>query len=157
LLLAREINEKLPTAVGKSADSTARVGCVTCHRGVPIPRQLVQVLSETVNAKGLDAAVAQYRELRTTYFGSMAYDFSENGLITMALAATNAEKADNALAWLNLNLEFYPKSSRTYVAMAQAHQRKNDKASAIKDLEKAVELDPNNAQAKAQLQQLKGQ
>jgi Flp pilus assembly protein TadD len=40
--------------------------------------------------------------------------------------------------------------------MAQAHQRKNDKASAIKDLEKAVELDPNNAQAKQQLQQLKG-
>jgi Flp pilus assembly protein TadD len=40
--------------------------------------------------------------------------------------------------------------------MAQAHQRKSDKASAIKDLEKAVELDPNNAQAKQQLQQLKG-
>ena len=41
--------------------------------------------------------------------------------------------------------------------MAQAHQKKSDKDAAIKDLEKAVELDPNNAQAKAQLQQLKGQ
>jgi hypothetical protein len=156
MLLAREINEKLPAAVGKPADATARVGCATCHRGVPIPKQLTQVLSETVNAKGLDAAVAQYRDLRTTYFGSMAYDFSENGLINMAQAATSSDKADNALAWLNLNLEFYPKSSRTYIAMAQAHQRKNDKASAIKDLEKAVELDPNNAQAKQLLQQLKG-
>jgi Tfp pilus assembly protein PilF len=58
---------------------------------------------------------------------------------------------------MNLNLEFYPKSSRSYQMMAQAHQRKNDKDAAIKDLEKAVELDPNNAQAKAQLQQLKGQ
>src|SRR5262245_11798973 len=112
MLLAREINEKLPTAVGKPADATARVGCATCHRGVPIPKQLTQVLSETVNAKGLDAAVAQYRELRTTYFGTMAYDFTENGLINMAQAATTADKADNALAWLNLNLEFYPKSSR---------------------------------------------
>ncbi|HEY7284329.1 MAG TPA: c-type cytochrome [Vicinamibacterales bacterium] len=156
LLLAREINEKLPAAVGKGADATTRVGCATCHRGVPIPRTLVQVLSETVTAKGLDAAVAQYRELRTQYYGGMAYDFSEGGLINMAQAATNADKADNALAWLNLNLEFYPKSARTYVAMAQAHQRKNDKPSAIKDLEKAVELDPNNAQAKQQLQQLKG-
>jgi tetratricopeptide (TPR) repeat protein len=156
LLLAREINEKLPTVVGKSADSTTRVGCMTCHRGVAIPKPLVQVLSETVTAKGLDAAVAQYRELRTTYFGAMSYDFSENGLINMAQAASNADKVDNAIAWLNLNLEFYPKSSRTYVAMAQAHQRQNDKTSAIKDLEKAVELDPNNAQAKQQLQQLKG-
>ncbi len=156
LLLARELNEKVPAAVGKSAESTTRVGCMTCHRGVAIPRPLVQVLGDTVNTKGLDAAVSQYRELRTTYFGGMAYDFSEMGLINMAQAATNADKADNAIAWLNLNLEFYPKSARTYVAMAQAHQRKNDKTSAIKDLEKAVELDPNNAQARQQLQQLKG-
>jgi tetratricopeptide (TPR) repeat protein len=156
LLFARELNEKLPGVVGKSADATTRVGCATCHRGVAIPKPLMQVLNETVTAKGLDAAVAQYRELRTTYYGGMAYDFSEGGLINVAQAATSADKADNAIAWLNLNLEFYPKSARTYVAMAQAHQRKNDKAGAIKDLEKAVELDPNNAQAKQQLQQLKG-
>ena len=58
---------------------------------------------------------------------------------------------------MNLNLEYYLKSSRTYQIMAQVHQKKNDKDAAIKDLEKAVAMDPNNAQAKAQLQQLKGQ
>jgi tetratricopeptide (TPR) repeat protein len=156
LLLARDINEKLPPAVGKSADATTRVGCMTCHHGVAIPKQLTQVLNETVSAKGMDAAAAQYRDLRTRYYGAMAYDFTENGLIAVAQAANNADKADSALAWLNLNLEFYPKSSRTYVVMAQAHQRKNDKDAAIKDLEKAVELDPNNGQAKQLLQQLKG-
>jgi tetratricopeptide (TPR) repeat protein len=156
LVMARELNDKLPAIVSKSADVTTRVGCMTCHRGVPIPRTLTQVLAETVGAKGLDAAVAQFRDLRKQYFGAMAYDLSENGLIAMAQAATNADRADNALAWLNLNLEFYPTSSRTYVAMAQAHQKKNDKDAAVKALEKAVELDPNNAQAKQQLQQLKG-
>ena len=40
--------------------------------------------------------------------------------------------------------------------IAQAHHKKNDKDAAIKDLEKAVDIDPNNAQAKQQLQQLKG-
>jgi len=156
LLLAREINEKLPAAVGKGGDTTTRVGCVTCHRGVAIPKQLNQMLSETASDKGIDAAIAQYRDLRARYYGAMAYDFTENGLISVAQAANNADKADNALAWLALNTEFFPKSSRTYVVMAQAHQRKNDKASAIQDLEKAVELDPNNAQAKQQLEQLKG-
>jgi tetratricopeptide (TPR) repeat protein len=156
LVLAREINEKLPAAVGKNADDTTRVGCVTCHRGLAIPKQLTQILNETVKAKGQDAAVAQYRELRTRYMGSMAYDFSEQGLLTMAQSQMSGNQADSALAWLNLNLEFYPKSSRTYQAMAQAHQRKNEKDAAVKDLEKAVELDPNNAQAKQQLQQLKG-
>jgi tetratricopeptide (TPR) repeat protein len=118
---------------------------------------LTQLLNRSVTQKGLDGAIAEYRELRTKYTGTMAYDLSENGLIAMAQAAIQADRPDNALAWLNLNLEFYPKSSRTYQIMAQAHQRKSDKDAAIKDLEKAVELDPNNNQAKQQLQQLKGQ
>src|SRR5262245_29537648 len=157
MVFARELNEKLPAVVSKTANDTTRVGCSTCHRGLPIPKQLGAVLSATVAEKGLDAGVAQFRELRTKYYGSSAYDFSEGSLIALAQQAITADKADNAISWLNLNLEFYPKSSRSYQMMAQAHQRKNDKDAAIKDLEKAVELDPNNAQAKAQLQQLKGQ
>jgi tetratricopeptide (TPR) repeat protein len=156
LVLAREINEKLPSVTGKPADAMTHVGCVTCHRGVAIPKPLVQLLNETVSTKGLDAAVTEYHDLRTRYYGSMAYDFTENGLIAMAQAALGANHADNALAWLKVNLEFFPKSSRTYQTMSQAHQRLNDKDAAVKDLEKAVELDPNNGQAKQQLQQLKG-
>ena len=43
----------------------------------------------------------------------------------------------------------------TYQAMAQAKSAKGDRQAALKDLEKAVELDPKNAQAKTQLQQLR--
>lgn len=157
MLLAREINEKLPPAVGKAANETTRVGCMTCHRGVAVPKPLTQVLSEAVTAKGLDGAIADYRALRTRYSNTMAYDLSEAGLITMGQSAINADRPDNAIAWLTLNLEFYPKSSRTYQTLAQAYQKKNDRDAAIKALEKAVELDANNAQAKAQLQQLRGQ
>jgi Flp pilus assembly protein TadD len=39
--------------------------------------------------------------------------------------------------------------------MSQIHNVKGDKTGAIKDLEKAVELDPNNMQAKMQLENLK--
>ena len=60
------------------------------------------------------------------------------------------------MAWLQLNLEYYPLSSRTYVGLSQAQQKKNDKDAAIKSLEKAIELDPQNAQTKRQLDQLKG-
>jgi len=41
------------------------------------------------------------------------------------------------------------------VLMSQAHMAKQDKAGAMKDLEKAIEIDPNNAQAKAQLETLR--
>jgi predicted Zn-dependent protease len=66
-----------------------------------------------------------------------------------------ANKPDDAIAWLNLNTEFYPKSSATYAALGQAYARKNDTANAIKNFEKAIELDPNNQAAKRQLEQLK--
>ena len=157
MIFVRDLNEKLPAVVSKDANDTTRVGCVTCHRGVPGPATLHGGLSKVAADKGLDAAIAEYRTLRTKYTGTMAYDLTENGLIGMGSAALGANRPDNALAWLNLNLEFYPKSARTYQAIAQVQQRKGDKDAAIKALEKAVELDPNNNQAKAQLQQLKGQ
>ncbi len=155
ILLAREINEKLPTAVTKSADATTRVGCVTCHRGVAIPKQLGDILTATATAQGTPAAIAQYKALRTQYFGAMAYDFSEGGLLTVASRPNTLP--EDAIAWLQLNLEYYAKSARTYLAMAQVHTRANDSAAAIKDVERAVEIDPNSAQAKQMLQRLKGQ
>jgi hypothetical protein len=155
MVMTREINEKVPAAVGKSASEATRVQCVTCHRGVTIPKQLGDILIEAVQTSGSEGAIAKYRELRKQYYGGMAYDFSENGLVIIAQRLIQANKPDDALALLQLNTEFYPQSARTYISMFQAYQRKSDTASAIKSLEKAVELDPQNAQAKRMLEQLK--
>jgi photosynthetic reaction center cytochrome c subunit/tetratricopeptide repeat protein len=156
MLMVRDINPKVVAAVGKAEDMTVRVGCVTCHRGVAIPRPLTDILDLTTTEKGAPAAIAQYKDLRKQYFGAQAYDFSEGSLVAYAQRATNANKADEAMAWLQLNLEYFPLSSRTYVGLSQAQQKKNDKEAAIKSMEKAVELDPQNAQTKRQLDQLKG-
>ena len=156
MLMVRDINPKVVAAVGKPEDMTVRVGCVTCHRGVAVPRPLTDILDLTTTQKGAPAAIAQYKDLRKQYFGAQAYDFSEGSLVVYAQRATNANKADEAMAWLQLNLEYYPLSSRTYVGLSQAQQKKNDKEAAIKSMEKAVELDPQNAQTKRQLDQLKG-
>jgi len=157
MLLAREINSKMPEAVGKAADSTTRVGCATCHHGVPIPKQITDIVTEAAASGGASAGLAKYKELRDKFYGSGAYDFSDSSLLLVAQRANTANKPDDALAYLQANVEYNPKSSRSYGVMSLIHNAKGDKASAIKDLEKAIELDPNNAQAKAQLQQLKGQ
>jgi hypothetical protein len=155
MLLAREINTKLPEAVGKAADATTRVGCATCHRGVPIPKQIADIVTDAAGTGGATAGLAKFKELREKFYGGQSYDFSEGSLIAIAQRANTANKADDALAYLNANLEYYPKSARTYVTMAQVKNAKGDKPGAIAALEKAVELDPNNAQAKAQLEALK--
>ena len=155
--LLDEVNPKVAAAVGKSTESATRVGCVTCHRGVAIPRPLADILDNTVGQQGVQAAITQYRDLRGQYYGAQAYDFSEGSLVSYAQRAFQASKADEAIAWLRLNLEYYPTSARTYTGLAQAQRAANDTAGAIKSLEKAVELDPQNAQIKQQLEQLKGQ
>ena len=155
ILMSREITARLPEVTGKPAADITRVRCATCHRGVAIPKLLPDILTDTVNNSGGAAAVQQYRDLRKQYYGGQAYDFGENALVPVAQQLNNANKSDEALALLQLNAEYSPNSSATYGMMAQVYMKKNDKDNAIESLEKAVQLDPNNQQAKRQLEQLK--
>lgn len=152
-----DLNARLGTEVGKSAAEMTRVQCVTCHRGIAIPKQIADILVETDTAKGVQAAIAQYRDLRKQYYGSMAYDFTETGLTLPAQQLVAANKPDDALALLQLNTEFFPRSVATYGGMAAAFSRKNDRANAIKSFEKVLEIDPQNQNAKRQLDQLRAQ
>jgi tetratricopeptide (TPR) repeat protein len=157
MLMVRDINQRVAAAVGKSTDAATRVGCITCHRGVPIPKQLPEILDRTTMEKGTPEAIAQYKELRKRYFGAQAYDFSETTLVTYAQRVVQANRPDDAIAWLQTNLEYFPLSASTYAGLSQAQRRKNDKAAAVQSQEKAVDLDPQNAQLKRQLDLLKGQ
>src|SRR4051812_21385315 len=69
MTLAREINAKLPEAVGKGAEATTRVGCATCHRGVPIPKQIADIVTEAAASGGATPGVAEVKDLRAQVFG----------------------------------------------------------------------------------------
>jgi tetratricopeptide (TPR) repeat protein len=134
---------------------TVQVQCVTCHRGVPIPKPLIDIVLETGNARGPAAAVAQYRDLRRAFYGASAYDFTDVTLFTAAQRSNAARKPDDAIAYAQLNVEFNPMSARSYQVMSQAYAQKNDTANAIAALEKAIAIDPMNQGFQNQLNQLK--
>lgn len=152
--IATDLNARLPKDLGMPAAETTRIGCITCHRGVPQPKQLSEILAKTSAEKGFAAAAAQYSDLKQKYYGAQAYDFSESGLIATAQPLVQ-NRTDEALQFLQLNLQTFPQSARTYVVMAQAQQAKKDTAGAIASLEKALKIDPQNAQARRTLDQLK--
>jgi hypothetical protein len=155
LKMVDDINARLAAELGKPAADLVRVQCVTCHRGVTQPKQLAEMLSQTMLGKGDSAAVALYRDFRTKYYGTQAYDFREPVLVGLAQQSLANNKPDDAMTWLQLNIEFYPKFVPSYITLAEIHLRKKDPEAAIKDLEKALALDPDNAQAKRQLAALK--
>ena len=154
MAMTRELNAKIEAATGKPAGEATRVTCQTCHRGVAIPRQLPEIITQTIREKGVVAAIEQYRELRQQYFGRQAYDFGEDVLLTLG-QQMSAGRPDDAIALLKVNFEFYPRSARSLAAIAYAYTRKYDDPTAITFLEKALELEPGNGMIQGQLAQLK--
>jgi hypothetical protein len=156
MVMLRETNARVAEAVGRRAESADPVSCVTCHRGVAVPQQLSDILDRTTREQGTPAAIARFRDLRRRHFGGQAYDFTEGSLLAYAQQTLQANRPDDAIAWLGVTLEYFPLSSRAYVALAQAYQQKNDRDASVRNLEKAIELDPQNAQIRRQLEQLAG-
>jgi len=145
-----------PTAGAGQPGAPIRVLCRDCHHGLPVPRQLTTVMTEAETGSGAPAALAKYRELRAQYYGGQQYDFTENSLLTMAQRAINAKRPAEAIQYLQANLEYFPRSVRSHVAMSQAKAAAGDTEGAVESVERAVAIDPKNVQAQNQLRQLKG-
>ena len=140
IAMTRELNARVQQATG---NASAKVECITCHHGVAIPKQLADIIIDTLRAKGADAAVAQYRDLRERYYGGQAYDFSEGMLPDLAERIV-AARPDDAIALLKLNLEYNPKSAPSYATIGYAYTRKFDDETAISYYKKALEIEPDN-------------
>jgi tetratricopeptide (TPR) repeat protein len=153
IAMTRDLNTQVQAATGKPAADAAQVKCVTCHHGVPIPRQLSEIITQTLREKGASAAADQYRDLHQHFYGRAAYDFGEDALVAIAQPLA-AGRPDDAIVLLKLNLEFYPRSAKSYAAIGYAYTRKYDDSTAIIYLEKAADLDPSDGVIRGQLEQL---
>ncbi|MDH3428995.1 MAG: c-type cytochrome [Gammaproteobacteria bacterium] len=152
--LVRNINEQIATAFADTGQPLVEVTCATCHRGQEKPEMIEDILQRSVESDGLDAAIAQYRDLRERYHGSYTFDFSERVLMRLAEFYGVNGDYDAALGFIDLNLEFFPRSSRTYVLRAQVLAETDDIAGARRDYERALELEPESAWIKQQLAEL---
>jgi len=139
-----DLNTRVQFVSGKSATDAVKVDCATCHRGVAVPRPLRDLLLESVMRQGPDAAAKLYRDLRSKYYGGQSYDFSEQTLLTVA-ERLQQSRPEAAVTFADLNLEFYPKSWRSYLAKGIAQSRRLDTTpDAVASFKKALEIDPDN-------------
>ena len=132
------------------------VECVTCHRGLTDPRTLQAILSDTLEHSGLDAAIAQYRDLRKQNYGNGKYDFSETtlNLVSESLLRTGKSKEAAGISELNAEVNS-PLTKWGYGCLAMAHQANKENAKAEQDFEKLLELDPKDEWASGQLKSLR--
>lgn len=130
----------------------ARVSCITCHRGVKQPETLDHILVEVTEKDGVTAAETRYRELREEYYGSGSYDFTSGTLQNAAGELAEAGNLDDAVALCKLNLEFHPDDAGIHAALGQFYAAQGKTEDAVKSLERAVELEPDNPRLQRMLE-----
>jgi peptidylprolyl isomerase len=120
-------------------------------RGVP----LSEVLLKTIDARGIEAAVAEYRSQKARGFGDLYT--SEMDLNALGYQLLRRNKVAEAIEILKLNVEAYPNSANVYDSLGEAYVVSGNTALAIQNYEKSLSLDPANSNAAMMLKKLKGQ
>jgi CubicO group peptidase (beta-lactamase class C family) len=110
-----------------------------------------RVLIKSIVAEGAEKAIADYRKRRET---SPAERLDENYINNLGYEFLRARKIDEAIAVFRLNTEDFPSSANTWDSLAEAYEVKGDKARAVENYKKSLELNPNNKGAAEKIKQL---
>ena len=114
---------------------------------------LSEVLLKVIDERGIEAAVAEYRSLKTRGFGDLYTN--EEDTNTLGYRLLGRKRVAEAIEILKLNVEAYPASANVYDSLAEAYFVAGDTALAIQHYEKSLSLDPANANAAMMLKKLK--
>jgi tetratricopeptide (TPR) repeat protein len=101
---------------------------------------------------GADAGRTRYGELRESYGERIV---AENLLNAVGYALLNGDEVAAAIDAFTLNVEMYPSSSNVYDSLGEGYMVAGDRARAIENYERSLELDPGNANAEAKLTELR--
>lgn len=113
-----------------------------------------EVLAATIAQKGIAPALQQYRELKRTRPDN--YDFSEPVLDRLGYDLLRSQKVKEAIEIFKLNVEMFPQAFNVYDSLGEAYMVNGDKELAIKNYEKALELNPQNTNSVNMLKKLRG-
>lgn len=154
LRLTDEINKTMLPKIPSRADPRVDVDCATCHHGVRLPKSLQTTLFEVVAAEGAPAAVARYRQLRDagTHLGK--YNFGEWEINELARRLFVAKDPRSAIAILEMNGEYYPKSASIDFQIGELHRELGEKDKALPRYKAALEKEPGLQPARARIAEL---
>jgi len=111
------------------------------------------VLLKTIDERGIEAAVAEYRSLKARGFGDLYT--SEGDINTLGYQLLGRKRVPEAIEILKLNVEAYPNSANAYDSLGEAYFVSGNTAQAIQNYEKSLSLDPANTNAAMMLKKLK--
>jgi photosynthetic reaction center cytochrome c subunit len=154
LRMVDQLNGSILPQLTARATPRVDVDCVTCHHGLALPKSLQTTLYEVIDGEGIAAAVARYRSLRQNTITFGRYNFDEWEMNELARRLGEAGKTDAAIAILELNGEFNPKSGAIDVMLGELHRGRGDREKAISSYRAALVKMPDDRLAKQRLEEL---
>jgi len=122
-----------------------------------IPKEVIEKADVTLLKSHIDSLSAKYG-YKVKYPESLLTFIGMEFVDPEAEHPVSKEKMTNAAKQIfELNVENYPKSSEACFVLGTYYMFQGNKELAIKNLEKALELNPDNQKAKNRLTKLKGQ
>jgi CubicO group peptidase (beta-lactamase class C family) len=112
-------------------------------------------LGRALREEGVDAAVSEFQDVQQTQ--ADAYDLSVEGLWMSAHAASWLKAVDDAILVVDLIRTVYPETSEqanTYEFLGELYADSGENQLAIENLQRALEIDPDNAGAAEKLDRL---
>ena len=153
LRMVDHLNQTMLPQVPSRAEPRITVDCVTCHRGLPLPKTLQTTLLEIVDTDGTAAAIARYRELRRD-MALGRYNFDEWEVNELARRLAQAGNTEAAIAILEMNGEFYPKSAAIDFQLGELHRMRGERDKAIQRYRTALEKAPRHEGARRRLEEM---
>ncbi len=148
-----DINTHLKN-ITPSGDARVNMWCNTCHRGRPKPNTLSEELGERYRAKGVDAALAHYADLKKEYYGRGAYDFGESSLDDFGDDLLGKHDVQGAVRVLRLNADAFPGSPDAWAHLAAACMKAGDPKMARRYYRKVLAIDTRNDDAREMLKKI---
>jgi len=138
--------EYLPklTEIEEGPSPVLEVTCMTCHRTQTRPVMLQDVLANSIEADGIDAAEGKYRELREEYYGGFSFDFSSGALTGLGERLGNEGDFEAAIRFINLEIEMNGESSSVYYTLGGVQVRAGLAAEAIESFSRGQEMAPED-------------
>lgn len=115
-------------------------------------KSIAQTLSATIVSGGMEAAVKQYQELKAA--APATYNFDEDELNNLGYQLIRTNKFKEAIRVFQMNVEAFPKSGNAYDSLAEGYMDDGDKAQAVANYQKSLQLNPKNRNAVVMLQKI---
>ncbi len=143
------------TSIGGITNAALDVALGLTPAPIIFKPSIAKTINKTIRTEGVEAAVKQYHEL--TKNQPESHNFQERELNNLGYKLLEEKRFKEAIAVLQLNVEAYPSSANVYDSLGEAYMLNGDKALAIKNYEKSLELEPANGNAVEMLKKLRRQ